>query len=61
MEVAKVGNIISFRNGLLARVVSVLQNTVVADLTYMPEFKSLQLENEREVLKHSEYEIIQTE
>ena len=61
LKTAKVGNIISFHDGKLGRVVSVLQNTVVADLTYMPDFESLRLEHEREVVKHTEYEIVCTE
>lgn len=57
MTRAKVGNIIEF-NGLQGKVVAVLQNTVVADLTIMPEFESLKLEKDREVLRHDEYTII---
>lgn len=59
MTVAKVGNIITFNDGMRGRVVAVLQNTVVADLTVMPEFDSLKLEFEREVLRHEEYSIVE--
>lgn len=58
---AKVGNIISFNEGMFGKVVAVLQNTVIADLTYMPEFESMRLENEREVLRHDEYEIVRVD
>ncbi len=58
MSIAKVGNIISFRDGMRGKVVAVLQNTVVADLTIMPEFETLKLEKDREVLRHEEYKII---
>lgn len=58
MRKAKVGNIIEFNNGLQGKVVAVLQNTVVADLTIMPDFESLKLEKDREVLRHDEYTII---
>ena len=57
--VAKVGNIISFHDGMRGKVVAVLQNTVVADLTIMPEFETLKLEKDREVLRHEEYEILE--
>ncbi len=59
MTVAKVGNIITFNDGMRGRVVAVLQNTVVADLTIMPEFDSLKREFEREVLRHEEYSIVE--
>ncbi|MFA8438615.1 YkvS family protein [Pueribacillus sp. YX66] len=59
MTVAKVGNIISFRDGMRGKVVAVLQNTVVADLTIMPEFESLKLEKDREVLRHEEYRVVE--
>lgn len=58
MTIAKVGNIITFNDGLRGKVVAVLQNTVVADLTVMPEYESLKLEHDREVLRHEEYKIV---
>lgn len=59
MTRAKVGNIITFHDGLQGKVVAVLQNTVVADLTIMPNFESLKLEKDREVLRHEEYSIVE--
>lgn len=58
MTVARVGNVISFKDGMQGRVVAVLQNTVVADLTIMPDFETLKLEKEREVLRHEEYKVV---
>ncbi|PWA10393.1 DUF2187 domain-containing protein [Pueribacillus theae] len=61
MKTAKVGNIISFNEGMLGKVVAVLQNTVIADLTYMSNFDSLGVEHERQVIRHSEYKIVKME
>ncbi|MFZ0445484.1 MAG: DUF2187 family protein [Bacillus sp. (in: firmicutes)] len=57
MKVAKVGNIIEFRNGLQGIVEKVNENSVIVDLTYMENFMNLELD-ERTVVNHKNYKII---
>ena len=57
LKVAKVGNIIEFRNGLQGIVEKVNENSVIVDLTYMENFMNLELD-ERTVVNHKNYTII---
>lgn len=57
LKVAKVGNIIEFRNGLQGIVEKVNENSVIVDLTYMENFMNLELD-ERTVVNHKNYKII---
>ena len=57
LKVAKVGNVIEFRNGLQSIVEKVNENSVIVDLTYMENFMNLELD-ERTVVNHKNYKII---
>jgi uncharacterized protein YkvS len=54
---AEVGNIIEFKNGLRGIVEKVNENSVIVDLTYMENFKELDLE-EKTVVNHKNYKIV---
>lgn len=54
---AEVGNIIEFKNGLRGVVEKVNENSVIVDLTYMENYKELDLQ-ERTVVNHKNYKII---
>ena len=45
LKIAKVGNIIEFRNGLQGIVEKVNENSVIVDLTYMEDFMNLELDD----------------
>jgi uncharacterized protein YkvS len=53
---AEVGNIIEFR-GLQGIVEKVNENSVIVDLTYMNNYRDLELE-QRTVVNHKNYRII---
>ncbi len=57
MKLAKVGNIIEFREGLQGIVEKVNENSVIVDLTYMDNFRDLDVE-QRTVVNHKNYKII---
>lgn len=57
LKIAKVGNIIEFREGLQGIVEKVNENSVIVDLTYMDNFRDLDLE-QRTVVNHKNYKII---
>ncbi|MFY4776767.1 YkvS family protein [Metabacillus sp. RGM 3146] len=57
MKIAKVGNLIEFRNGLKGIVEKVNENSVIVDLTYMENFQDLELES-RTVVNHKNYKIL---
>ena len=57
MKIAKVGNIIEFKNGLQGIVEKVNENSVIVDLTYMENFMNLELDD-RTVVNHKNYKII---
>ncbi len=57
MQKAEVGNIIEFKNGLRGIVEKVNENSVIVDLTYMENYKELDLQ-ERTVINHKNYKII---
>ncbi|MCD7036137.1 DUF2187 family protein [Metabacillus sp. GX 13764] len=57
MKIAKIGNIIEFKNGLKGIVEKVNENSVIVDLTYMENFQDLELES-RTVVNHKNYKIL---
>ncbi|TYR79827.1 DUF2187 domain-containing protein [Priestia megaterium] len=59
MKIAEVGNIIEFKNGLQGIVEKVNENSVIVDLTYMTNYRDLDLE-QRTVVNHKNYTIINT-
>jgi uncharacterized protein YkvS len=58
MKKAEVGNIIEFRDGLRGIVEKVNENSVIVDLTYMDDYRDLELE-QKTVVNHKNYKIIQ--
>ena len=57
MKKADVGNVIEFKEGLQGIVEKVNENSVIVDLTYMNNFRDLELEH-RTVINHKNYKII---
>ncbi|WAA11128.1 YkvS family protein [Fervidibacillus albus] len=57
MKKAVVGNVIEFKNGLKGIVEKVYENSVIVDLTYMENYRELELE-EKTVVNHKNYRII---
>ncbi|WP_226666120.1 YkvS family protein [Metabacillus litoralis] len=57
MKIAKVGSIIEFRDGLSGVVEKVNENSVIVDLTYMENFRDLDLDR-RTVVNHKNYKIV---
>jgi uncharacterized protein YkvS len=57
LKKAEVGNIIEFRGGLQGIVEKVNENSVIVDLTYMDNYRDLELE-QRTVVNHKNYKII---
>lgn len=57
MKKAEVGNIIEFRDGLQGIVEKVNENSVIVDLTYMDNYRDLELE-QRTVVNHKNYKVI---
>ncbi|WML43512.1 DUF2187 family protein [Neobacillus sp. PS3-40] len=57
MKKADVGNIIEFREGLQGIVEKVNENSVIVDLTYMDNYRDLELD-QRTVVNHKNYKII---
>lgn len=57
IQKAEIGNIIEFKNGLRGIVEKVNENSVIVDLTYMENYKELDLQ-ERTVVNHKNYKII---
>ena len=57
MKKAEVGNIIEFREGLQGIVEKVNENSVIVDLTYMENYRDLELD-QRTVVNHKNYKII---
>lgn len=58
MKVAAIGNIIEFKGGLKGIVEKVNENSVIVDLTYMDNYRDLDLER-RTVVNHKNYKIIE--
>ncbi|WP_077617407.1 YkvS family protein [Bacillus sinesaloumensis] len=57
MKIAEIGDIIEFREGLKGIVEKVNENSVIVDLTYMSNYRDLDLES-RTVVNHKNYRII---
>ena len=57
MKRAKVGNVIEFREGLQGIVEKVNENSVIVDLTYMDNYRDLELD-QRTVVNHKNYTIV---
>ncbi len=58
LEIAEVGNIIEFKDGLQGIVEKIYENSVIVDLTFMENFDKLELD-EKTVVNHRNYRIIQ--
>jgi uncharacterized protein YkvS len=57
MRIAEVGNIIEFRDGLQGIVEKVNENSVIVDLTFMDNYRDLELD-QRTVVNHKNYKIV---
>ncbi|MBS8263246.1 DUF2187 domain-containing protein [Mesobacillus boroniphilus] len=57
MKKAEVGNVIEFKAGLQGVVEKVNENSVIVDLTYMNNFRDLELD-QRTVINHKNYKIV---
>ncbi|WP_102271643.1 YkvS family protein [Cytobacillus massiliigabonensis] len=57
MKRAEVGNVIEFREGLQGIVEKVNENSVIVDLSYMDNYRDLELE-QRTVVNHKNYKVI---
>jgi uncharacterized protein YkvS len=57
LEKAEVGNIIEFRGGLQGIVEKVNENSVIVDLTFMDNYRDLELD-QRTVVNHKNYKIV---
>ena len=58
MRIAKIGNLIEFKDGLQGIVEKVNENSVIVDLTYMENYRDLELE-QKTVVNHKNYRIIE--
>ncbi|EDL65084.1 YkvS family protein [Bacillus sp. SG-1] len=58
MKKAEVGNLIEFKDGLKGIVEKVNENSVIVDLTFMENYRDLELE-EKTVVNHKNYKIIE--
>jgi uncharacterized protein YkvS len=58
MKKAEIGNVIEFKEGLKGIVEKVNENSVIVDLTYMKNYRELELE-EKTVVNHKNYKIIE--
>lgn len=57
MKKAEIGNIIEFRGGLQGIVEKVNENSVIVDLTYMDNYRDLELD-QRTVVNHKNYKVV---
>ena len=57
LRIAAVGNLIEFKEGLQGIVEKVNENSVIVNLTYMNNFRDLELE-EKTVVNHKKYKVI---
>ncbi|KXZ12762.1 hypothetical protein AXI59_18485 [Bacillus nakamurai] len=57
MKIAKVGNVIEFKNGLTGIVEKVNENSVIVDVTIMDNYRNLELDS-LTVVNHKNYKII---
>ena len=57
MKIAQIGNLIEFKDGLQGIGEKVNENSVIVDLTYMDNYRDLELE-QKTVVNHKNYKII---
>ncbi|POX33429.1 DUF2187 family protein [Bacillus sp. Ru63] len=57
MKIAKVGNVIEFKNGLTGVVEKVNEDSVIVDVTIMDNYRDLELDS-LTVVNHKNYKII---
>jgi uncharacterized protein YkvS len=57
LKKAEVGNVIEFREGLQGIVEKVNENSVIVDLTYMDNYRDLELD-QRTVINHKNYTVV---
>ncbi|AKL84138.1 DUF2187 domain-containing protein [Bacillus atrophaeus] len=57
MKIAKVGNVIEFKNGLTGVVEKVNENSVIVDVTIMDNYRDLELDS-LTVVNHKNYKIL---
>ncbi|MDM5297680.1 DUF2187 family protein [Bacillus pumilus] len=57
MKIAKIGNVIEFRNGLTGVVEKVNENSVIVDVTIMDNYRDLELDS-LTVVNHKNYTVI---
>ncbi|MCY9058382.1 DUF2187 family protein [Bacillus inaquosorum] len=57
MKIAKIGNVIEFKNGLTGVVEKVNENSVIVDVTIMDNYRDLELDS-LTVVNHKNYKII---
>ncbi|GIN89969.1 hypothetical protein J6TS1_03800 [Siminovitchia terrae] len=57
MKIAKIGDLIEFKDGLRGIVEKINENSVIVDLTFMDNYRDLELE-EKTVINHKNYKII---
>lgn len=57
LKIAKVGNVIEFKNGLTGVVEKVNENSVIVDVTIMDNYRDLELDS-LTVVNHKNYKII---
>jgi uncharacterized protein YkvS len=57
LKIAKVGNVIEFKNGLTGVVEKVNENSVIVDVTIMDNYRDLELDT-LTVVNHKNYKII---
>lgn len=57
LKIAKIGNVIEFRNGLTGVVEKVNENSVIVDVTIMDNYRDLELDS-LTVVNHKNYKII---
>ncbi|MEK5269639.1 MULTISPECIES: YkvS family protein [unclassified Aeribacillus] len=58
MKIAEVGDVIEFKDGLKGIVEKVNENSVIVDLTYMENFREMDLE-QKTVVNHKNYKIVE--
>lgn len=58
MRKASVGNVIEFKDGMKGIVEKVNENSVIVNLTYMKNFRDMDLD-ERTVVNHKKYTIVE--
>jgi uncharacterized protein YkvS len=57
LKKAQVGNVIEFKGGLKGIVEKVNENSVIVDMSYMDNYRDLELE-QRTVINHKNYKVI---